>query len=444
LIFSPKKQISIIQKDVVQSRIMKFTVLSIFPDLFKPFVELGLMGRAVKEGKVSIEFKHLRDYAINNQGQLDDTPYGGGSGMVLRPEPAFNAIREAKQKNPQAKVVLLTPRGEPFSHSLAKKLHAEKDLILLCCRYEGVDERVAQNFVDYQISVGDYIMMGGELPAMTLMEAVTRFVPDVLGNSESLSEESFTSLLLEYPQYTKPQDFQGHKVPEVLLSGNHKNIADWRELKAVEDTRSKRVDLYQQHCASKNSKQQSFYNCPISVALVHHPVLNKEGKVITSSITNLDLHDISRSAKTYGIEQYFLVHPIKAMRMLMETICQHWDVGYGSTYNPNRKDALSIARIVPDFEDVIIQMEDQYGKRPKIIVTSAKPANNSISFSNLKKVLANSSQPYLIVFGTGWGLTDELMNRADYTLEPVRGVSDFNHLSVRAAAAIILDRLLGI
>ena len=421
---------------------MKFTVLSIFPELFKPFLELGLFGRAVKEGKVQVELKQLRDYAINSQGQLDDTPYGGGSGMVLRPEPAVAAIREAKQKNPNAKVVLFTPRGQTYNHQLAKKLFDEKELIILCCRYEGIDERVAENFVDYQISMGDFVLMGGELPAMTMMESVSRFETGVLGNLESLTEESFTTDLLEYPQYTKPQEFEGKKVPEVLLSGNHRNIADWRAQTAISDTRSRRVDLYQKFCARE--KQESFYTCPISVALVHYPVMNKEGKVITSSITNLDLHDISRSSRTFGIDQYFLVHPIKAMRKLMETICEHWEVGYGSTYNPNRKDALAIARVVPDFEDVLIQMEEQYGTRPKIIVTSARSHRNSISFLNFKKVLANSVEPYLIVFGTGWGLADELMNRADYVLEPVNGVSDFNHLSVRAAAAIILDRLLGI
>ena len=423
---------------------MKFTVLTIFPDLFRPFLELGLMGRAVKEAKVEVKIKHLRDYAINNQGQLDDTPYGGGSGMVLRPEPAIRAIREAKEQNNNAKVVLLTPRGETFNHDLAKKLYQEKDLILLCCRYEGVDERVAENFVDYQISIGDFVMMGGELPAMTLMESVSRFIPEVLGNAESLNEESFTSGLLEYPQYTKPQEFEGYKVPEVLRSGNHGNIAEWREQKSLEDTKTRRIDLYQKHLASKDNKQKSFFDCPISVALVHYPVMNKEGKVITSSITNLDLHDISRSSRTFGIDQYFLVHPTKAMRRLMETICAHWDVGYGSTYNPNRKEALATARIVPNFEDVILQMEEAYRTCPKIIVTSAKSTNKSLSYLNMKKILAKTKEPHLIVFGTGWGLADELMDRADYVLEPIRGVGDFNHLSVRAAAAIILDRLLGI
>ena len=157
------------------------------------------------------------------------------------------------------------------------------------------------------------------------------------------------------------------------------------------------------------------------------------------------MHDIARSSRTYGVENYFLVHPTKAMRKLMDTIAEHWDQGYGATYNPNRKEALSNVRVVPDFEDVVIQLQEKYSKWPKIIVTSAKRAENSISFAKMKEILANNTQdPYLIVYGTGWGLTDGFINRADYMLEPVGSVEDFKHLSVRSAAAIILDRLFGV
>ncbi len=419
---------------------MKFNVLSIFPELFKPFTELGLVGRAVKEGKISIELTQLRDFAINTQAQIDDTPFGGGAGMVLRPEPAIDAIKSKQSKD--SKVVLFTPRGRKLDHDFAKELSANKDLILLCTRYEGVDQRVVDNYVDYEVSMGDYVLMGGELPAMTFMECLSRFVPGVLGNAESLEQESFTDGLLEHPQYTKPREYLEMKAPEVLFSGNHKNIDTWKKEKSISDTKERRMDLFESYRAKTNTK---LTKAPISVALVHYPVLNKEGKVIASSITNLDMHDIARSSRTYGVENYFLVHPTKAMRKLMDTIAEHWDKGYGATYNPNRKEALSNVRVVPDFEDVVLQLQEKYSKLPKIIVTSAKRTESSISFAKMKEILANNSEdPYLIVYGTGWGLTDGFIKRADYMLEPVGSVEDFKHLSVRSAAAIILDRLFGV
>ncbi len=418
---------------------MNFKVLTIFPELFKPFTELGLVGRAVKEGKISIDLTQLRDFAINNQAQIDDTPFGGGAGMVLRPEPAIEAIKSSKSEN--SKVILFTPRGRTLDHSFAKKLSQNKDLTLLCTRYEGVDQRVVDNYVDYEVSMGDYVLMGGELPAMTFIECLSRFVPGVLGNSDSLLQESFTDGLLEYPQYTKPREYLDMKVPEVLFSGNHKNINSWKEEKSISDTKERRMDLFQEFRTKNNVK---LTKAPISVALVHYPVLNKEGRVITSSITNLDMHDIARSSRTYGIENYFLVHPTKAMRKLMDTIAEHWDSGYGSKYNPNRKEALSSVRVVPDFEDVVIQLQEKYSKPPKIIVTSAKRTKSSISFAKMREILANNDEPYLIVYGTGWGLTDSFIERADYMLEPVGSVEDFKHLSVRSAAAIVMDRLFGV
>ena len=246
---------------------MNFNILTIFPELFKPFLEFGLVGRAVKEGKISVDLTQLRDFAINNQAQIDDTPFGGGAGMVLRPEPAIEAIKSKKSDN--SKVVLFTPRGKKLDHNFAKEISKNKDLTLLCTRYEGVDERVVENFVDYEVSIGDYILMGGELPAMTFIECLSRFVPGVLGNSESLEQESFTDGLLEYPQYTKPREYMDMKAPEVLFSGNHKNIETWKKEKSISDTKERRMDLFQEYRSENKIK---LTKSPISTALVHYPV----------------------------------------------------------------------------------------------------------------------------------------------------------------------------
>ena len=412
---------------------MHYQVLTIFPELFEPLRHHGLTARAIEQNLIRLQTTQLRNYAINTQGQIDDTPYGGGSGMVLRCESAVAAINDARTKCPGAKVVLLSPRGTPFNSKLANELSQNEGLILLPYRYEGVDQRINDHYVDLEVSMGDFVLMGGEVAAMAVIEATSRFIPGVLGNPESTQEESFQNNLLEYPQYTKPREFEGHTVPEVLLSGDHARIEEFRKEQSHTVTKMRRPELLGNQAAS----------CNINVALIHHPVLNKEGKVVTSSITNLDVHDIARSAKTYGVSNYYVVHPTKTMRRLIEKICEHWDKGYGSTYNPNRKDALSTIDILPDFDDVLRSIEMREGMPPKIIVTSAKDAPGVCSYAELRAELATTSVPHLILFGTGWGMTDDLMQRADYRLAPIEGFTEYNHLSVRAAAAITMDRLLG-
>lgn len=415
---------------------MKYQILTIFPELFEPFTKQGLVARGLERGLLDVEFTQLRQFAINTHGQIDDTPYGGGSGMILRPEPAAAAIRTAQERLPNAKTILFTPRGQKLSTALVKEIvGSTEELILLAYRYEGVDQRIADSMIDYEVSLGDFILMGGELAAMALVEATARFVPGVLNNELSVVEESFSTNLLEYPQYTKPQEFEGQSVPEVLLSGNHQKIRSWRAERSVEDTLERRPDLLDSLDALPHAE--------LSVALIHYPVKDKTGSLITSSITNLDVHDIARSATTYGVDPYYIVHPTKALRRLAETICQHWESGFGATYNPNRSEALKHISVVTDFNDVLLDIEARTGKTPKIIATSAKPTGRNITFSQMRAKLALATEPHLLILGTGWGLADEIMDRADYHLEPVNGHTEYNHLSVRAAAAIMFDRLVG-
>ena len=432
---------------------MQFNIITIFPEIFTNFLSTGLVARAKEQGLINVETTNLREFAINSYGQIDDTPYGGGSGLVLRPEPALQAIQKAKTKTPNAKTILFSPRGRPLTHDLLQQLTndcagPDSGLILFCSRYEGIDQRIVDNYVDLEISLGDFILMGGEVPAMSLIEGITRLIPGVLGNPESLQEESFREGLLEYPQYTKPQNFMNLEVPQVLLSGNHKEIARWRKDKALKDTLERRPDL-----VSKTIKQASGAICGnsgenLNVALIHYPVRNKNGEIVTSSITNIDIHDIARSAKTYDLSKFYVVHPTKILRQLALKICEHWESGYGATYNPNRREALQLVSVVSYFEDVIADIELRTGKFPKVITSSAKKAATNtqprISFIELKAMLATTTEPYLLLLGTGWGLSEELLERADYHLEPINSCTgNYNHLSVRAAASIMFDRLFG-
>lgn len=224
--------------------IMKFTILTLFPEMIENTMSESITGRAIKNGLVELNAVNIRDYSGNKHGQVDDYPYGGGAGMVMQPGPiyrAYMAVTEGKEKKPR--VIYMTPQGRTFNQGIAKELAREDELILLCGHYEGVDERVIEMIVTDELSIGDYVLTGGELPAMVVMDTISRLVPGVLHNDTSASEESFSNNLLEYPQYTRPEEFMGKKVPDVLLSGHHANIEKWRKEQSIERTRLKRPDL---------------------------------------------------------------------------------------------------------------------------------------------------------------------------------------------------------
>lgn len=226
---------------------MHITILTIFPEIFSSFLATSLIAKAQDAGRISFSLLNIRDFADPPHFSVDDTPYGGGAGMVMKPEPLARAIRAAKSQHPEAPVMLLTPAGAPFSQARARELSRLPALILVCGRYEGVDERVIEALVDAEISIGDYVLMGGEVPAMVVIEATTRLVKDVVGNAASIEHESFAvdagPLRLEAPHYTRPPEFEGRSVPDVLLSGNHSKIDAWRAEKSCERTAARRPDL---------------------------------------------------------------------------------------------------------------------------------------------------------------------------------------------------------
>jgi tRNA (guanine37-N1)-methyltransferase len=222
---------------------MEFHVITLFPEMFESPFRGGMIGRAIEQGLIQLRTHPLRPFGLGNYKQVDDAPYGGGSGMVMRPEPLGDAIDQVIAQHPRLWKILMTPQGEVFDHALARDLASKPDgLLLIAGRYEGIDERV-RSLVDQEISIGDYVLSGGELPAMVVIEAVGRLLPGVLGNPESLAEESFTSGGLEYPQYTRPEEFRGMRVPEILLSGDHGKVREWRTAEAKKRTARRRPDL---------------------------------------------------------------------------------------------------------------------------------------------------------------------------------------------------------
>ena len=219
---------------------MNFDVLTLFPEMFKPLEE-SIIGRARKNKQININLVNIRDFSENKHKKVDDTPYGGGAGMVMMPDIVYKAYKSLENKE-DAKVIYMSPQGKTLNQKKVVNLSKEKHLIILCGHYEGIDQRVLDKIVDEEISIGDYVLTGGEIPAMVLIDSVSRYVEGVL-SKESIEEESFSNNLLEYPQYTRPEVFEGIKVPDVLLSGNHQEIEKWRKEKSLEITKIKRPDL---------------------------------------------------------------------------------------------------------------------------------------------------------------------------------------------------------
>ena len=221
---------------------MRFDIITIFPELLSSAFSAGVIKKAIEKGLLEIRVHNLRDFTHDKHRQVDDRPYGGGEGMVLKPEPIFEAVEKIKVF-PDASVYLLSPQGKKFNSELARALATRRQLILICGRYEGVDERVAEYLVDGELSIGDYVLTGGEPAAWVIVDAVARFIPGVVGKSQSVVHDSFFDGLLDYPHYTRPREFRGMKVPSVLFSGDHEKILRWRKRKALEKTWRLRPDL---------------------------------------------------------------------------------------------------------------------------------------------------------------------------------------------------------
>lgn len=240
---------------------MNFHIMTLFPDMINNCLAESITGRAIKNGLINVETVNIRDFANNKYGHVDDYTYGGGAGMLMQPGPiydAYQSIRESlgmekgdllsdSSDSRKLRVLYMTPQGTPFKQAMAEEYAKEEDLVILCGHYEGIDERVLNRIVTDNVSIGDFVLTGGELPATIIVDAVSRLVPGVLGCDESALYESFYDGLLEYPQYTRPYEFMGEKVPDVLLSGHHKNIEKWRLEKSIERTKERRPDLYEKY-----------------------------------------------------------------------------------------------------------------------------------------------------------------------------------------------------
>ncbi len=434
---------------------MKISVVTLFPELYKPFFSTSLINRAREKRIIDTHVYNLFSYAQPKE-RIDGPTFGHGAGMVIKPEIIEKVVMDIQGHHGSAFKIFFSPRGKKLDQRLLSKLYnrmqkQEKEhLMLLPARYEGMDARIETEYADEIISIGDYVLMGGDLPAMVFLEGLLRFVPAMVGKSESVEQDSFSGPFVDYPEYTAPVTWKGHEVPELLRSGNHKAIADWRQQEAARQTVLHHFDWlrgYPQYTPEQELLIQK--NIPAHyVVLMHSEVLVAEDKVSTkvgtTSVTSLDIHDIARSCTTYGIKNYFIVTPLIDQQAIVKTLLGFWQEGPGISYNNYRHEALSHVILETNLENVIAQITQREGKAPVLIATAAKKGTHrgSITFFDQEKIWA-TGRPVLLVLGTGRGLTPELIERCDYRLAPIEGFSSFNHLSVRSAAAVLFDRWLG-
>lgn len=429
---------------------MKLSIATVFPDLYQNFVKTSLIARAQTEGLVEFDIAGFSDFCEPKE-RIDAPTAGHGAGMAIRPEVMERVVHGLESKHGKAYKIVLTPQGQKLTQDVVQELaqifQKNNHVMLVAGRYEGIDIRAQQEYADKEISIGDYILMGGDLPVMVLLEAVLRYVPGVVGRSESVQEDSFSGPFLDYPAYTTPpREWHGKAIPEVLLSGNHAAMQKWRDEVSAEMTVKHHFEWLRSHCKTVEDKKRAYTQIPPHyIALLHDEVIvQQDGKVGTSSVTSLDVHDIARSGRTYGVKHYFVVTPLEDQKKIVDKILEFWRHA-GIDYNKQRHEAVRLVSLADSLDEAIKAIEQKEGKRPLIVGTSARQEGHAelINYKQQAKVWAHD-RPVLFVFGTAKGLAPQVLQRCDFLLIPVQGFTDFNHLSVRSAVAIILDRWLGI
>ena len=437
---------------------MHISVVTLFPDLYKPFLATSLIDKACQEGLISYAVQELFEYAAPKE-RIDGPTFGHGAGMVIRPEVIERAVTDLESKKGKAFKIFFSPRGKKLDQLLLKNIHQKirtqgyEHMMLLPARYEGMDARIEQEYADEIISVGDFVLMGGDLPAMTFMESYLRLIPGVIGKQSSVEEDSFSGPFVDYPEFTAPVVWKDRQVPDVLRSGNHEALRLWRQETAVRDTVFNHFEWLRSYPVITAAQEQAVRKVLPAhyVVLMHSHVLLPDDKITgmpvvgTTSVTSLDIHDIARACATYGIKNYFIVTPLADQRTIVRTLLDFWQGGPGVTYNNHRHEAVSRVILDETLENVCAFIQEREQKAPILIATAARQGDDQdalITYHDQEKVWAHD-RPVLLVLGTGRGLSPEIMQRCDYRLVPVEGYSSFNHLSVRSAAAIVLDRWLG-
>ncbi|MDR3279191.1 MAG: tRNA (guanosine(37)-N1)-methyltransferase TrmD [Synergistaceae bacterium] len=418
---------------------VEICVVTAFPDIVRSYMASSVLGRGVASGALEVSVIDIRDFASGDYRQIDDYSYGGG-GMVLMSGPLEAAIDSAAPPDERF-VVYPSPQGVTLHQELVEDLRriaGTRRLVIVCGHYEGVDERFVERCVDMEISMGDFVLTGGELPALAIVDAVARLVRGVVGRFEAVREDSFFSGMLDHPHYTRPEVWNGDAVPGVLMGGNHGEIVRFRRRQAVRRTISRKPE------AIARAGVMPYLEFGVYVVQLHHPVLDRNGNVSTTALTGMDLHDVARVCRTYGVKKYIVATPLDSQRDMIHKIAGHWITGYGAEFNPDRAEAMKTIKTTRSLKQALGWVEEKEHRPPFTIATTARERSDSSSWLTLKERILRVSRPVVFIFGTGWGLSDEVMVSSDAVMAPILGGDDgYNHLSVRSAASIALDRFFG-
>lgn len=428
---------------------MDISILSVFPEIYDSFLSTSLLKRAQENKILSFKLESFFSFVAPKE-RIDAPPFGPGTGMLIKPEVVQKAIEHQEAQYGKAFKIFFSPQGKKLNQKslqrLADKLVDHTHLMMIASRYEGMDTRVEQVYADEIISVGDFVVMGGDVPAMLLLEGLVRLIPGVVGKQESVERDSFFGPFVDYPEYTQPVEWQGRKVPDIVRSGNHGAIEHWRNDEAVKTSVLHHFDWVRSYRLSDEQKTAVKKVLPAHYcALLHDEVLLPDGRVGTSSVTSLDIHDVARSGRTFGIKNYYMITTLADQKKIVQRFLDFWKSDVGIDYNPHRHEAVGLIRVVDSLDEAIAAIERQEGKRPVVIATSAQKQgfDKEITYFDQERVWA-ADRPVLLIFGTAQGLAPQVLERCDFVLVPVEGFTDYNHLSVRSAVAIIFDRWLGI
>lgn len=442
---------------------MKVSIITVFPELHTQFIQASLIGRAIEKGLLEINLVRMSDLCQPKE-RIDEPTVGPGAGMIIKPAVIEKALMECEQKYGPGIKIFFSPQGHQLDQNLlaafAQQLTPDASatpagqshptetnhLILICSRYEGIDARVEEHYADHLISIGDYVIMGGDLPAQIFLEGLLRLLPGIVGSQESVQQDSFQSPFFDYPQYGLPVTWHEKTIPEVLRSGNHAEITQWRQHQACKNTITHRFDWFAQSQPTEKDIELA-RTCipPHYVALMHTDVNLKGGTVGNTSVASLDIHDTARACTTYGVKTFFIATPLLDQQEIIKTFLGFWGSEQGKKYNESRSKAVSSVKLVSSFNDLVTAIETEEGTTPLIITTSARHSSldRQIDYQSQAQVW-HHKKPVLFVFGTGQGLSDKILSKSNYHLLPIRGLSTYNHLSVRSAVSIVLDRWLGL
>ncbi|MDR1685974.1 MAG: tRNA (guanosine(37)-N1)-methyltransferase TrmD [Desulfovibrio sp.] len=443
---------------------MHFNIVTLFPEYFSGPLTCGLLGKAREAGLLTFSFHNPRDAAEDKRRTVDGPPYGGGPGMVMLAGPLCKTLRGLgfvpHAKAGPGPLLLFKAGGIPFGQARAAALAGEaarsghdRTLTLVCGRYEGIDARLEDLFPAEAVSMGDFVLNGGEAAALCLIEAVSRLLPGFMGDERSGEEESFApgpcGGLPEYPQYTRPEEFEGLAVPKILLSGDHAGIALWRRQASLLAARQARPELAAAAALSPDDRAwlrtvpRPAAGRNLYCALVHFPVLDREDNPGATSLTNLDIHDIARSSCTYGLGGFYALTPLEDQRALLRDILRYWTAGPGARSNPDRARALAPVREGRDIAGAAADLEQRTGTAPLLIGTSARPGHYRLPEMPFAEIAGHlQTRPVLLLFGTGHGLAPQALEMCAALAPPLRALGAYNHLSVRAAAVVMFDRIL--